>query len=88
MLTTEAGLQRVLPRDIDDPPLDDADSADRAGYLVPEPVGDEEFAFKGNLEDFPEDWLEFDRKGSPRLRRDRKAYAPDYGADFSLFFRR
>jgi hypothetical protein len=27
-----------------------------------------------NLDDFPEDWLDVDRDGAPRLRRDRKSY--------------
>jgi hypothetical protein len=44
---------------------------------MPEPENDAEFAFKGELEDFPEDWLELDRGGTPRLRRDRKAYLPE-----------
>jgi hypothetical protein len=43
---------------------------------MPEPENDAEFTFKGELEDFPEDWLEFDRGDAPRLRRDRKTYVP------------
>jgi hypothetical protein len=77
VLTAEEGVHRVLPRDIDDTPLDDPDRAERPGYLMPEPDNDAEFAFKGELEDFPEDWLELDRGGSPRLRRERKAYVPE-----------
>ena len=76
VLAVEDGIHRVLPRDIDDTPLDDPDSAERPGYLMPEPENDAEFTFKGELEDFPEDWLELDRGGAPRLRRDRKAYVP------------
>ena len=34
-------------------------------------------SFKGNLEDYPEDWVELARGGALRLRRDRKAYAPE-----------
>jgi superfamily II DNA/RNA helicase len=77
VLAVEAGAQCVLPRDIDDTPLDDPDSAERPGYLMPEPENDAEFTFKGELEDFPEDWLELDRGGAPRLRRDRKPYVPE-----------
>src|SRR6185295_2792817 len=77
VLAVEDGAYRVLPRDIDETPLDDPDSAERSGYLMPEPENDSEFTFKGELEDFPEDWLELDRGGAPRLRRDRKAYVPE-----------
>jgi hypothetical protein len=58
-------------------PLDDPDSAERPGYLMPEPENDSDFTFNGELEDFPEDWLELDRGGAPRLRRDRKKYVPE-----------
>jgi hypothetical protein len=44
---------------------------------MPEPENDAEFSFKGDLDDFPEDWLDVDRGGAPRLRRDRKAYVPE-----------
>ena len=44
---------------------------------MPEPENDAEFNFKGDLDDFPEDWLDVDRGGAPRLRRDRKAYVPE-----------
>lgn len=77
ILRTEEGKHVVLPRDIDETPLDDADSAERPGYLMPEPDKDDDFSFKGELEDYPEDWLELDRGGSPRLRRERRAYAPE-----------
>lgn len=77
VLAVEDGVHRVLPRDIDDTPLDDPDSVERPGYLMPEPENDAEFKFEGELEDFPEDWLELDRGGAPRLRRERKAYVPE-----------
>jgi hypothetical protein len=76
VLAKEAGIDCVLPRDIDDVPLEDPDTAERPGYLMPEPENDAEFNFKGDLDDFPEDWLDVDRGGAPRLRRDRKAYVP------------
>jgi hypothetical protein len=77
VLAKEGGVDCVLPRDIDDTPLDDPNSAERPGYLMPEPENDAEFGFKGELDDFPEDWLDVDRGGAPRLRRDRKAYVPE-----------
>jgi Lhr-like helicase len=77
VLGFEDGIQRILPRDMDETPLNDADTADRPGYLMPEPEDDDEFTFKGDLEDYPEDWLELDRSGSSRLRKDRKAAMPE-----------
>ena len=53
VLAVEDGAYRVLPRDIDETPLDDPDSAERSGYLMPEPENDSDFTFKGDLEDFP-----------------------------------
>jgi len=77
VLTTEHGAHYVLPRDIDETPLDDPNTTERPGYLAPEPDKDDEFIFKDNLEDFPEDWIEVARGGSLRLRRERKASAPE-----------
>jgi Lhr-like helicase len=76
VLTTEDDVPCILPRDIDETPLDDPDSGERPGYLMPAPANDPDFTFKGELEDFPDDWLELDRGGAPRLRRERRAYAP------------
>lgn len=77
VLGIDDGLQRVLPRDIDETPLDDANTADRPGYLMLEPENDDEFSFAGELEDYPEDWIELDRGGAPRLRKDRRSAAPE-----------
>ena len=64
VVSAEGGVPRVLPRDIDETPLDDPDAAERPGYLMPEPENDTEFTFSGELDDFPEDWLEADRSGT------------------------
>jgi len=45
----------VLPRPIDETPLDDAEEGEHAGYLMPEPQGDAEFTFTGAIDDYPED---------------------------------
>jgi hypothetical protein len=47
VITEEAGMRRVLPRDIDETPLDDPDSAEKPGYLMPEPENDEAYSFTG-----------------------------------------
>jgi Lhr-like helicase len=75
VITEEAGIRRVLPRDIDDTPLDDPDSTEKPGYLLPEPENDASFAFTGAPEDYPEEWIETARNGSVRLRSDRRRYA-------------
>jgi hypothetical protein len=71
----EGGVRRVLPRDINETPLDDAGSSDEPGYLMPEPVNDEEYSFTGAPEDYPEEWLDSGRDGSIRLRSDRRRFA-------------
>ena len=82
VLTNEDGIKRVLPRDIDETPLDDSDSAEKPGYLMPEPENDEDYSFGGAPDDYPEDWLELARDGTLRLRSDRRRYAAqDYVID-------
>lgn len=63
----EHGQRRVLPRSIDETPADEPASEDRAGYLMPEP-DDPEFAFTGEPESYPEDWVETTSKGQLRLK--------------------
>ena len=75
VLVEEGGVRRVLPRDIDETPLDDAASSDKPGYLMPEPEGDDEYSFAGAPEDYPEEWLDSGRDGAIRLRSDRRPYA-------------
>ena len=75
VITEEAGMRRVLPRDIDETPLEDADSAEKPGYLMLEPENDENFSFTGAPENYPEEWTETTRNGSVRLRSDRRRYA-------------
>jgi hypothetical protein len=70
VLVEEGGIRRVLPRDIDETPLDDAASSDKPGYLMPEPENDDNYSFTGAAEDYPEDWLDAGRDGSIRLRSD------------------
>jgi hypothetical protein len=75
-LADDGGTRRALARSIDDPPLDDQESDDEAGYLMPEPDKDTEFSFSGEVEDYPEDWTEPGTDGRPKLRSDRKRYTP------------
>jgi DEAD/DEAH box helicase len=58
VLTDQDGIRRALPRPIDEPPLDDEDRAEQAGYLIPEPLEDDEFTFDGTPEQYPEDWID------------------------------
>jgi hypothetical protein len=75
VLVEEGGIKRVLPRDIDETPLDDSDSSDKPGYLMPEPENDDDYSFTGTPADYPEEWLDSGRDGSIRLRSDRRPYA-------------
>lgn len=75
VLVDEGGAQRVLPRDIDETPLDDADSGDKPGYLMPGPENDENFTFGGAPADYPEEWVDTGRDGVLRLRADRRPFA-------------
>jgi hypothetical protein len=46
-VTEQAGTRLVLPRDIDETPLEDPDSAEKPGYLMPEPENDQNYSFTG-----------------------------------------
>jgi Lhr-like helicase len=69
-LRNVAGRETFLARDIDDTPLDDAPEGDVAGYLTPVAAADEDYAFDGTPETYPEDWREV-RRGLVRLRSNR-----------------
>lgn len=71
----DAGGSVFIPRSIDDAPLDDQDSGDTAGYLIPVGDHDPEYVFTGDIGTYPEDWLE-QRNGIERLRANRKRRAP------------
>ena len=75
LLAEVDGTQHAVPRAIDEPPVDEPVTGERAGYLMPEPEGDSDYAFGGNPEDFPEEWTETIASGL-RLKPDRRAIAP------------
>ena len=64
-----------LPRSIDDTPLVSREDDEIAGYLTPVGDGDEEYRFTGDIESYPEDWLD-EHKGVIRLRPNRTKQAP------------
>jgi hypothetical protein len=71
VLAEEGGLTRVLPRPIDETPIDDAEEGEHAGYLTPDRK-DDDFGFAGAVHDYPEDWLETGAGGAVRLRSNRR----------------
>jgi Lhr-like helicase len=75
VLTEEGGIRRILPRDIDETPVDDSESVEKPGYLMPEPQNDDDYSFGGEPTDYPEEWQDSSRDGSIRLRSDRRRYA-------------
>ena len=62
------GKQLVRDRDIDDVvPTDENDEgSDEIGFITLDRTTDE-FQFKGDIEDYPESWVEDDRHGQPRI---------------------
>jgi hypothetical protein len=57
-LVDKDGARHALPRAIDETPIEDGDAEDEAGYLMPEPDGDADYGFAGEVDDFPEEWTE------------------------------
>lgn len=74
-LADDEGVRRMLPRSIDETPIEDPDVEDEAGYFMPIPEGDADFIFNGAPEDFPEDWTEPSANGV-QLRKDRRKWIP------------
>lgn len=73
-LIDDNGKLQALPRAIDDSPLNDTHSDEQAGYLMPEPEDDPEYAFAGQPEDYPEEWIESGPDGFLRLKREKRDY--------------
>jgi hypothetical protein len=76
VLDEDGGITCVRLRSIDDTPIEGTEDGEQAGYLIPEPEGDADYAFTGDLENYPEDWLETGPKGGIRLRSNRRRFAP------------
>lgn len=72
LLVNEEGRERFIPRSIDEAPIEDDGGDEEAGYLMPEP--EEDFTFRGNPEDYPEEWIEPAGEGY-RLRANRRKHA-------------
>ena len=72
VLTEQDGVRKALPRPIDEPPLDDEDKSEQAGYLMPEPLNDEEFSFDGTPDQYPEDWID----PAGRVKSNLRPFAP------------
>lgn len=72
VLAEQDGVRRALPRPIDEPPLDDEDKAEQAGYLMPEPLNDEDFSFDGTPDQYPEDWID----PAGRIKSNLRPFAP------------
>ena len=52
LLADEDDARQVLPRAIDETPIEDDDSDEEAGYLMPEPDDDPDYGFSGEAEIF------------------------------------
>jgi hypothetical protein len=52
ILVEEGGVRRIVPRDIDETPVDDPESTEKPGYLMPEPQNDDDYSFGGEPADY------------------------------------
>jgi Lhr-like helicase len=75
-LVHKESARHVLPRPIDETPIDNDGSEDQAGYLMPEPENDPDYSFAGEAEDFPEEWTEVGPGNVRRVRPDKRQHAP------------
>ncbi len=66
----------ILPRDIDDTPIEGNDRTEIAGYLTPTGGDDSEYRFDGEVRNFPEGWTD-ERSGVLRLRSNRRKRVPE-----------
>ncbi len=69
------GIRTTLPRSIDDTPLEEEEGT-RGGYLAPFDESDEEFAFRGQPEDYPEEWTDSTPSGQ-RLKSAHRRDVPE-----------
>lgn len=73
-LVDDGGKHMLLARSIDDAPSSDEDSdaaddgREQLGFVTLNPVGDPDFDFEDKDEDYPENWLDYDASGNPRLK--------------------
>jgi superfamily II DNA/RNA helicase len=76
-LVDEDGTRKALPRSIDDAPpttedddqpAEGGDGVEQFGFVTLHPLGDANFTFNDRDEDYPENWIEYDAGGNPRLK--------------------
>ena len=67
--------QIALPREIDETPLKDEPEGQDSGYLTPVEEPGESFQFSGEIDSYPEDWLQ-EQGGALRLRPNRRKSQP------------
>jgi superfamily II DNA/RNA helicase len=84
-LVLDGGGRRFLPRDIDDAAPhasddddDNDDDRERFGFVSLD-AQDSRFAFRDEIQDYPEGWIQFDANNNPRLKPSyRKARVEPY----------
>jgi len=67
----EQGTSILVPRLIDETPGSEENESYLAGYVLPIPEDDADFDFRGDPEDYPEEWREQKSNGT-QLKRDRR----------------
>ncbi len=76
ILVDKDGTRQALPRAIDETPIEDENTVEEAGYLMPEPHNDPDYSFSGEAEDFPEEWTEIGPGGLRRVKLGRNPNKP------------
>ncbi|MEI9979956.1 MAG: DEAD/DEAH box helicase [Edaphobacter sp.] len=71
--TNQEGGEFALPRSIDETPLEDEFTGQRAGYIFFAPQNDAEFVLTGIPEDYPEEW-HVTTNGITQIHRDKRKY--------------
>lgn len=72
-LQNKDGKLLVRDRDIDDvvPGDDDDEGSEELGFITQD-RNTAEFQFTGNIEDYPDSWVEFDNNGVPRIAKSKE----------------
>jgi len=72
-LVSKDGAEHALPRSIDEAPLEEEFAEQRAGYILAAEQNNEELAFTGIPEDYPEEW-QVNTNGVLQIHRDKRKY--------------
>lgn len=64
----------MVPRPIDEAPLEDGEFGGESGYFAP--IGGDAITFAGDLADYPESWIQSAANGELRIKADKRRFQP------------